>query len=150
MGRPCAFVQNMGVHYKLTRVGTTTVALTSVFRPCKRAQRVWRLLEPSDNTRTVMRPMGLGTMNHCAGEGQQHFSSQSVIPRPRGVLPSVASTRWAADMRRMLHQLARQKFLWYFYSCITAVPLIRPIQWCSQHPFRTLRWRWWLVVFPEV
>jgi hypothetical protein len=26
----------------------------------------------------VMSPVGLGTKNHCAGEGQQQFSSQSV------------------------------------------------------------------------
>jgi hypothetical protein len=27
----------------------------------------------------VMSPMGLGTKNHYAGEGQQQFSSQSVV-----------------------------------------------------------------------
>jgi hypothetical protein len=26
----------------------------------------------------VMSPLGLGTKNHCAGKGQQQFSSQSV------------------------------------------------------------------------
>jgi hypothetical protein len=27
----------------------------------------------------VMSPVGLGTMNDCAGEGQQQFNSQAVV-----------------------------------------------------------------------
>jgi hypothetical protein len=32
----------------------------------------------------VMSPVGLGTKNHCAGEGQQQFSSQSVRQEIKG------------------------------------------------------------------
>jgi hypothetical protein len=40
----------------------------------------WRLKAPRAvrQQNIVMNPVGLGTKNHCAGEGQQQFSSQSV------------------------------------------------------------------------
>jgi hypothetical protein len=39
-----------------------------------------RLPGPSDSKEnTAMSPVGLKTKNHCAGEGQQQFSSQSVM-----------------------------------------------------------------------
>jgi hypothetical protein len=31
----------------------------------------------------VMSPVGIGTKNHCAGEGQQQFSSQCLLPGSR-------------------------------------------------------------------
>jgi hypothetical protein len=37
----------------------------------------------ADRQNTVMSPMGLGTKNHCAGEGQQQFGSQSASQSPR-------------------------------------------------------------------
>jgi hypothetical protein len=40
----------------------------------------------------VMSPMGLGTKNRCAGEGQQQFSSQSV----ESVLSCIVSSRYLA------------------------------------------------------
>jgi hypothetical protein len=43
--------------------------------------RVSRLPQPSES-KMILSPMGLGTKNHCAGEGQQPFSSQLGIELP--------------------------------------------------------------------
>jgi hypothetical protein len=43
------------------------------------SEPAWRLPEPSDGKNKVVRPVELGTKNHCTGKGQEKFSSQSVF-----------------------------------------------------------------------
>jgi hypothetical protein len=50
-----------------------------------------RLPEPSDSKNMVMSPVGLGTKNHSAGEGQQKFSSYSVSEVSRDSAVGIAT-----------------------------------------------------------
>jgi hypothetical protein len=64
-----------------------------------------------------MSPVGLGTKNHCAGEGQQQFSSQSVswVSCRRGLLvrlsPAGKDVSMEAEEYLLLRAVTRQRLV---------------------------------------